>query len=86
MAISVETVSYEDLPDEIEKDSFGNFMVSDNGSGKEYATYILIYDGDELMDWYSDAMEPEDATFYRDLNWIPGVIEWAYKMGKTENG
>lgn len=43
--------------------------VSNNGSGKEYASYISIED-DKGKRIYSDAMEPEDATFGRDLNWI----------------
>ena len=43
--------------------------VSNNGYGKEYASYIVIEDenGKRI---YSDAMEPEDATFFRDLSWI----------------
>ena len=43
--------------------------VPDNGSGKEYANYIVIEDKDGRR-VYSDAMEPEDATFNRDLSWI----------------
>lgn len=44
-------------------------MQPDNGSGKEWATYILIEeDGERRI--YSDAMEREDAIFSRDLSWI----------------
>ncbi len=57
-------VDYDNLPDWVVKDS-----LSDNGNGKEYATYIVIEDGDYKA-VYSDAMEPEDARFYRDLKWI----------------
>lgn len=72
-------VSYEDLPDEIK-----NTDLSNNGNGAKYATYILIWHGDELLGCYSDAMEPEDTVFYRDLDWIPGAIERAYECGKTD--
>ena len=40
-----------------------------NGAGKEYASYIVIED-EKGKRIYSDAMEPEDATFSRDLSWI----------------
>ncbi len=43
--------------------------LSSNGSGKEYANYILIEDEDRRV-CYSDAMEPEDCKFTRDLSWI----------------
>jgi hypothetical protein len=26
-------------------------------------------------------MEPEDVMFYRDLDWVPEIIEKAYKLG-----
>jgi len=57
--------------------------VPNNGNGKEVATYILITDtnGSRV---YSDAMEPEDATFCRDLSWIEVELELAYKTGKGE--
>lgn len=56
-------VSFEDLTPE-EQESQPN-----NGTGKEYASYIVIEDSDGKR-IYSDAMEPEDASFIRDLSWI----------------
>ncbi len=59
----VSLVSFDDLKKEEQEDQ------PNNGAGKEYASYILIESpfGRRI---YSDAMEPEDAVFYRDLNWI----------------
>lgn len=57
-------MSFEELPVWVDKDGLSN-----NGGGKEYANYIVIEDG-EYRRVYSDAMEPEDKSFYRDLSWI----------------
>ena len=53
-----------DLPGWVDRDELPN-----NGAGKEWASYLLIEDG-EYRACYSTAMEPEDATFGRDLSWI----------------
>ena len=63
MKKTVKVIEFEDLTD-LEKDSASN-----NGAGKEYASYLLIEDEDGRR-IYSDAMEPEDTTFHRDLDWI----------------
>jgi len=76
----VERVYYDGLPKEIER-----IGLPDNGAGKEYASYILVWYGDELVEWYSDAMEREDATFWRDLDWIVPALKRAYERG-VENG
>ena len=57
-------VNFEELPGWVNKDDLSN-----NGSGKEYANYIIIEDGDYKA-VYSDAMEPGDKCFFRDLSWI----------------
>ena len=73
-------VSYDDLPEEVAKDKLPN-----NGSGKEYASYLIIRDADEkIVSVRSDAMEPEDCSFCRDLNWIMGELKRAYKIGLEE--
>lgn len=46
--------------------------LSENGGGSEDAQYIIV--GDRV---YSDAMEPEDARFSRDLKWIIEEINTA---------
>ena len=44
--------------------------------------YVLkiIHNG-EIIDEYYDGGEPEDNSFVRDWNWVPGIIEKAYKLG-----
>lgn len=32
----------------------------------------------------SDAIEPEDATFARDLKWIPDLLQTVYELGKQD--
>ncbi len=77
--LKVETEGFEDLM-EHEKGK-----VSNNGGGKKYATYIRVkQDGDTIL-LESDAMEPEDALFSRDLGWIPKIIQKAYEIGKMES-
>lgn len=55
--------------------------VSQNGSGAEYAGYIRMSRNGKTIHLYSDAMEPEDATFGRDLSWIAKAIHEAYDYG-----
>ena len=58
--------------------------VSNNGNGKEYAGYLRVtHDGQTIL-LESDAMEPEDAMFCRDLSWILDIIEKAYEIGKVD--
>ena len=67
------------LPEWVDKSDLSN-----NGAGKEYASYIVIEHG-EYKQVFSDAMEPEDCRFSRDLNWIVGEIQRAYEFGLKEN-
>lgn len=46
-----------------------------------YRKYLVITWDDGKREIYTDGMEPEDATFGRDLAWIPSLIERAYKKG-----
>jgi len=68
--------------------SFGNLTVAeqncqpDNGAGKESASYIKIIHNGDTVALYSDAMEPEDASFNRDLSWITNAIQSAYELGR----
>ena len=76
---TVELVEYKDLtPDE-------DCYLSENGRGKEYASYIRIKHDGETFALYSDAMEPEDARFSRDLSWIIDALQTAFELGKKEN-
>lgn len=59
------------LPSWVDRDDLSN-----NGSGKEWSSYLVIEDGNYRA-VYSDAMEPEDCTFGRDLRWIKIELERA---------
>lgn len=77
-SFDVTVEKFDDLSDE-EKQS-----ASDNGYGKYYAAYIRIrHDGETLL-LESDAIEPEDKTFYRDLSWITEWLKKAYELGKED--
>jgi len=76
--LKVEAVGYSSLSDE-QKNS-----VSDNGSGKEWANYLKVTHNDEIVALKSDAMEPEDASFSRDLNWIYGLLRKCYELGQID--
>lgn len=78
--LKVKIVSHDELPDEIDEED----GLSNNGCGKEFASYMLFYYDGKLLHYESDAMEPEDATFDRDLDWIPSAIMNAYNLGKKE--
>ena len=74
--MKVSTMSYDELPEDVKEEQ------PDNGSGKEYANYIKVEIEGEVDKYYSDAMEPEDASFSRDLSWIVGALMEAYQAGK----
>ncbi len=74
----VTTPEYESLTPE---ETLG---VSDNGIGKEYANYIRIIRNGETVWLESDAMEPEDARFSRDLKWVIDALRHAYECGVVD--
>lgn len=75
--LRVEMLNYEQLTDE-EKNGPD---ISHNGGGAEYATYMRVSQNGHRVALYSDAMEPEDARFSRDLSWVADAIERAYSVG-----
>ena len=74
--MNVEIVYYDDLPED-EKDNQPN-----NGCGKEGARYLKVEIPGKAPVYYSDAMEPEDVRFTRDLSWIKDALLAAYQAGK----
>ena len=50
------------------------------GKYEDRTVMIVHHKGEEISRHY-DGGEPEDNTFYRDWNWVPGAIENAYKLG-----
>jgi hypothetical protein len=73
--LKIDLVSFEDLTKEEQE------IQPNNGSGKEYASYIKITDGYKTLMILSDAVEPEDATFRRDFLPVMTAIKQAYKIG-----
>jgi len=76
--LKIEALEFDDL---LEKEKNN---VSDNGFGKEYAVYIKISHNGNVICLESDAMEREDATFSRDLNWIFEMFQKCYDLGKED--
>jgi hypothetical protein len=56
-------------------------LMPNNGVGKQYASYIRVRCYGETIMLKSDAIEPEDKTFFRELSWIKGALERAYETG-----
>lgn len=78
MRFEVKKCSYDELPEELKKDA------SNNGCSAEDAGYLLILNKGKVLHVFSDAMEPEDARFSRDLSWIKKTIEEAHQIGYNE--
>ena len=78
MMLEARIESYEQLIKEEQEN------VSNNGCGKEYASYIRVLHNGKTVLLESDAMEPEDAIFCRDLSWIQEIILQSYKLGKID--
>ena len=76
---TVEQYSYDELPEQIKTD-----YLSNNGCGKEYASYLIVKHNGVILRYESDAMEPEDAKFYRDLSWIKDALIESYKLGRED--
>ncbi len=76
--LEIKSITYEDLTQDEKATQ------PDNGSGKEYAEYLEVKHEGETLAIYSDAMEPEDCIFSRDLSWVKGLVLEAYEMGKRD--
>lgn len=76
---TVTTGWFEDLSDEEKK------YASNNGVGKEHASYIRVKHNGETILLESDAIEPEDKTFHRDLSWVATWLTKAYELGKADS-
>ncbi len=77
--VKIERVYYDDLTDEEKEDQ------PNNGSGKEYASYIKITNDGETLMILSDAVEPEDATFVRDFSDVFDALELVYEQGLKDS-
>lgn len=73
--MTIERLYSQQLPEDVKED------MPNNGWGKEDASYIHIEWDGGTHSYYSDAMEPEDAKFSRDLSWIVPVLKEMYQEG-----
>jgi hypothetical protein len=74
--LEVKIVGYDELPESTKQG-----LLSNNGCGKEYASYLIVYHNGAILRVESSAMEPEDVSFYRDLQWVRDAISEAYDLG-----
>ena len=68
---NVEHLGIDDLTEE-ELDEFG---------GDTWVTYLKISYKNKTLLIANDQMEPEDASFNRDLSWVFSALEIAYACG-----
>lgn len=73
--LEVKRLFYGDLTEKEKEDQ------PNNGYGKENASYLKVTHDGEVIALESDAMEPEDARFTRDLGWIKKLLEKVYGLG-----
>ena len=71
----IKTESYEDLSEDEKKNA------SNNRAGKKYARFIRIVSDGETVLLKNDAMEPEDASFSRNLSWVVVALKKCYEIG-----
>jgi hypothetical protein len=58
----------------------------DNGNGKKWANYVRVTYKGQTLYLESDAIEPEDKSFGRNLHWVLTAIRKAYELGRADNG
>ena len=73
--MTIERMYFHQLPEDVKED------MPSNGCDKEDASYIHIEWDNGTHEYHSDAMEPEDAKFGRDLSWVGPLIAKAYNEG-----
>ena len=76
--LEIKNLDFKDLSNEEKK------TVPNNGMSKEYASYIKVIHNNEVICLKSDAMEKEDAVFYRDLSWIVHMLKECYDLGRLD--
>lgn len=76
--LKTEMIGFDDLTKDEQNEQ------PNNGCGKEEANYLRVTHKGNTMAIYSDAMEPEDCVFYRDLKWVASALTGAYQLGKSE--
>ncbi len=77
--MKVEIVKYDALTDEERM----NIPNNERGIIK-FASYLRVTHLNETIALESDAMEPEDCTFFRDLSWIKPLLEKCHALGQKK--
>lgn len=71
--LKVTVSDYDDLPDDLKADS------------SPYSQpFLIVKHGDELLTFEASNMEPEDATFWRDLKWVAPLLVKMYNLGRID--
>ncbi len=65
----------QDLPDDLKEEY---------DVGDEYSNFMIVKHDDTIISVTTDYMEPEDATFTRDLKWVSELLREVYELGKLE--
>lgn len=64
---------------------FKVYIIEDPENSEYEFDHLLIMEHNGIVvRRESDAIEPEDVTFYRDLAWVEDAIEQAYQIGKKD--
>ena len=71
--ITIDTIWAQKLPDDMKEDLEIAY--------DDYSTYMIIKQDGETIFCGSDYMEPEDATFGRDLKWVREKLLEVYGIG-----
>lgn len=56
-----------------------------NDGNYEEGNALVVSEDNKIVFCEIDRMCPEDATFYRDLNWIVDALDKAYQMGYNKS-
>jgi hypothetical protein len=78
--LAVEDVGYGELTESERK----RFACSSNGCGIELASYLRVTHNGAVLSLQSSAMEPEDVTFYRDLDWVGQLLVNVYDLARED--
>jgi hypothetical protein len=74
--LSIEVIDAQDLSDDMK----GTYRVEYD----DCSNFMIVKHGDETISVVNDYMEPEDATFTRDLRWITELLGEVYELGKSD--
>ena len=84
IGLEVEVFYGDKLPEEVFEEIFEYPKSEAEGWELNDRNILCIFYNGKIIDHHMDGMEPEDASFGRDLGWVPGAIRKAYELGKSE--